>query len=274
MSINEDNANNTGMVEPPNPMMQQPQQPLDVNRVSLKLTTFWTSKPAAWFGRAEAQFRAANITRSTTKFDAVVSVLAENQCDTVLDLLTNTPPENDDPYQQLKNRLLQENSLSDTKRFKTLLNEMSLGDRKPSTLLREMKLLAPEMDDTFLKNVWMERLPSHMRGILSATKGNLTELGVTADAIAEHTSSSYLNEASLRPPVKEQRSQGISMEDFDKLVKRIEKLESTSRRRQHSQTREERKYPMCRFHFKYGEKARKCEEPCNFTPGVSTNQKN
>lgn len=271
MMINEDNSDNTSMVEPPNRIMQQP---LDVNRVSLKLTAFWTSKPAAWFGRAEAQFRAANITRSITKFDAVVSVLAEDQCDIVLDLLTNTPQENDDPYQQLKERLLKENSLSDTKRFKTLLNEMSLGDRKPSTLLREMRLLAPEMDETFLKNVWMERLPSHMRGILSATKGNLMELGVTADAIAEHTSSSYLNEATLRPPVKEQGPQVITMEDFDKLVKRIEKLESTSRRRQHSQTREEKKYPMCRFHYKYGEKARKCEEPCNFTPGVSTNQKN
>lgn len=65
---------------------------VEINRVSVKLTSFWTSKPAAWFGRAEAQFRSAGIVRSITKFDAVVSLLAEDQCDSVLDLITNTPP--------------------------------------------------------------------------------------------------------------------------------------------------------------------------------------
>lgn len=92
---------------------------VEINRVSVKLTSFWTSKPAAWFGRAEAQFRSAGIVRSITKFDAVVSLLAEDQCDSVLDLITNTPPEEQDPYQLLKDRLLKENTLSDSKRYKT-----------------------------------------------------------------------------------------------------------------------------------------------------------
>lgn len=142
---------------------------------------------------------------------------------------------------------------------------MVLGDRKPSTLLREMRLIAPEMDEIFLKNVWMERLPQHMRGILSA------ELGITADAICEHTSSSYIHEASTHLTYQERPYQAVTQEEFDKLVKRIEKLEFQSKRRSRSQSRDNKRHPFCKFHYKFGEKARNCE-PCKFNE--ASDQKN
>lgn len=238
----------------------------ELNKVSLRLNNFWPNKPAAWFGRAEAQFNYAQITRSRTKFDAVASILEEDQCDIILDLLTSPPPEDQDPYGQLKNRLLAENKISDTKRYKTLLNDMVLGDKKPSTLLREMKVLAPEIDETFLRNVWMERLPPHMRGILSATDvSDLAKLGVTADAIAENTVALGIQQMSVQHPNNNpleevlQKLKELTIK-VDKVSQRMDRLDATKRHRSKTPARSN----MCYFHTKFGNKATKCQPPCAF----------
>ena len=49
-----------------------------VTAVPLKLPEFWTSDPAMWFARVEAQFRRAQISVQMTKFDAVIEKLPQD----------------------------------------------------------------------------------------------------------------------------------------------------------------------------------------------------
>uniref|UniRef100_A0A1I8PZX3 Uncharacterized protein n=1 Tax=Stomoxys calcitrans TaxID=35570 RepID=A0A1I8PZX3_STOCA len=65
---------------------------------------------------------------------------------------------------------------SEEKRLKRLLRETELGDKKPSTILREMICLASgEVSDEFLKSLWMQRLPKQTQAILSRLSSQYVE---------------------------------------------------------------------------------------------------
>ena len=64
-----------------------------VHAVSLKLPTFWLSRPAVWFAQVEAQFatRQPPITEDLTKYNYVVAAL-ENVAAGEVEALILTPP--------------------------------------------------------------------------------------------------------------------------------------------------------------------------------------
>ncbi|GBN17193.1 hypothetical protein AVEN_163234-1 [Araneus ventricosus] len=87
-----------------------------------------------------------------TKFDTLVAALDPQTLTYVSDLLY-TPPKGN-PYTALKNRLLSEFEVSQNKKVRALLEDLDLGDRKPSLLLRQMQELSEGLvDDAFLKNL-------------------------------------------------------------------------------------------------------------------------
>ena len=99
-------------------------------------------------------------------FDHVVNALPKESLRTVLDLITD-PPE-DDPYQQLKDRLCQSHQLTEFQRVEKLHQLDSLGGRKPSELLHEMAELCPtgHEDSPFFLFLFMQRLPKELRFVL------------------------------------------------------------------------------------------------------------
>ena len=76
---------------------------------SLRLPQFWAENTEAWFAIAETRFRIKRVDDQQEMFDHVVNALPKESLRTVLDLITE-PPE-DDPYQQLKDRLCQSHQL-------------------------------------------------------------------------------------------------------------------------------------------------------------------
>ena len=82
-----------------------------VAAVGCKLPTFWTKNPHAWFLRAEAQFRTAHVTVSSTKYDHAFQALPEAVVDSVIDLLEEVSSNTTDPYEKLKARLLWSNQM-------------------------------------------------------------------------------------------------------------------------------------------------------------------
>ncbi|GBN85752.1 hypothetical protein AVEN_26388-1 [Araneus ventricosus] len=100
--------------------------------------------------------------------------------------LLYTPPI-DNPYTALKNRLLSEFEVSQNKKVRALLEDLDLGDRKPSSLLRQMQDLSEGLvDDAFLKNLWLNRLPVNIRTILIISSESLSKLAEMADRIHEY----------------------------------------------------------------------------------------
>jgi len=66
---------------------------------------------------------------------------------------------------------------------------MPLGDRRPTQLLREMKMLADKQcDETVLKPLFMDRLPENVRFVLSGNTEPLQAIAEKADKMLESTS--------------------------------------------------------------------------------------
>ena len=59
----------------------------EANTASLKLPTFWTSKPQVWFQEAVAQFRTRGITSDKTKYAYTVVALDQDTASRLLYLL-------------------------------------------------------------------------------------------------------------------------------------------------------------------------------------------
>jgi len=243
----------------------------ELARISVKLPPFWHARPELWFAQIESQFITAGITVESTKFHTVVASIEGSILTQVSDLIMNMPDEN--PYSALKKRLLEEFSVSEQKRLKKLLQEMDLGDLRPSQLLREMKNLAgTQVDDALLKSMWMTRLPSHMRAIISVSSEPLDKIATMADKIAEVNDGHAVQEVRLS---SSNSSSDVSLQQqISQLTKEIAGLKvqwqrSRSRSRSNSRSRnftkdrgESNTKGLCWYHRKFGINAKKCKEPC------------
>lgn len=249
-----------------------------VARVSVKVPAFWKPDPKIWFLQLEAQFRNVGITVDQTKYDYVISSIEPDILSQVSDILLNPPQ--DSKYQAIKDRLISLYADSETQKTQKLLSELELGDKKPSQLLCEMRNLASDkVADTFLKTLWLQRLPVNMRSIISVSSEDLATVATMADKIWE------LNP--IAPQIAATSSITVNMRLIENLQKQISELSlqvstlakqrpsrpyhryrSESRNRSYSGNRHS---DICYYHKKFGDKAFKCKQPCTFASGSQTN---
>ena len=71
-----------------------------VSVVTFKISPFWTSNPQIWFAQFESQFSAKGITAQKTKFEHIITSLAPEVAQEVLDLILSPPISS--PYNVLK----------------------------------------------------------------------------------------------------------------------------------------------------------------------------
>nr|VZH92197.1 unnamed protein product [Spirometra erinaceieuropaei] len=182
-----------------------------LHAINFTLPEFWQHAPELYFIRIESAFYSANVTKELAKYHKLVEVLPASVISQVQSLLANPPA--DTPYSALKAEILRLNSVSDRQRYHQLLKEESLGDRKPSELLRRMRCLLGDMqvDDKFVKEMFLERLPTDVQTILASGSQDLTvsQLAEMADrmievqrfqspSVAQISSSSSVNEHLLK----------------------------------------------------------------------------
>ena len=160
-----------------------------VATVSVKLPPFWPSDPEVWFAQVEAYFTTRCITAQRTRFDHFIASLSPEVATEVRDLILK-PPE-DAPYTVLKEQLIRRTAASEQRRLQQLFNAAELGDRKPTQLLRRMQQLLGDQagitDSTFLRELFLQRLPSNVRMVLASTSttATLEELAELADKVVE-----------------------------------------------------------------------------------------
>ena len=112
---------------------------------TVTLPPFWADNAAAWFALAESRFRMKRMYDEFDRYDAVVSCLSKDDLRLVLNIVTS-PPE-DEPYLQLKARLLATNVQTDYQRIEQLMKMDALGTRKPSELLAHMLEICPSGEE-------------------------------------------------------------------------------------------------------------------------------
>nr|VZI00060.1 unnamed protein product [Spirometra erinaceieuropaei] len=145
-----------------------------LHAINFTLPAFWQHAPELYFIRIQSAFYLANVTKELAKYHKLVEVLHASVISQVQSLLSN--PSADAPYSALKAEILRLNSVSDRHRYHQLIKEESLGDRKPSELLRRMHSLLGDMqvNDKFVKEMFLERLPADVQTILASGYQNLT----------------------------------------------------------------------------------------------------
>lgn len=230
--------------------------------VSIKLPPYWPSDPQIWFAQVEAQFATRGITVQKTMFDYVVASLSPEFAMEVRDLILAPPDE--EPYAHLKALLIRRTATSEQRRLQQLLNTEELGDRTPTQLLRRMQQLlgdkALTTDGSFLRELFLQRLPSNVRMVLASTPDTiaLDELANLADRIMEVATPSV---SAMDLPLSTEVSQLRT--EVARLQKLLSSPRSNSPRRARSPARSQTQSDVCWYHQQFGDAARKCKPPCS-----------
>lgn len=185
----------------------------------------------------------------------------------VADIELNPPDK--DKYKTFKKRICEQFSSSKRQKIQQLISTLDLGNKRPSQLLREMKNLAGgDFPDNLLRNLWIQRLPQQMQAVLSVGGDDLNQLATLAGKIAE-TSTNQINSSR----VSGNSSHNELIQQIAVLIEKIERLSRSKSHdpqpRQHSLSRtrsnsRNREYENCWYHYKFGNRAKRCKSPCKF----------
>ena len=215
----------------------------EANAVSLKLPTFWTSQPQVWFQQAEAQFTIRNITVDQTKYAYTVAALDQDTAGRLLDLLRAPPAEN--KYEAIKTRLTRTFGLTRRVRANRLLRMGDLGDRMPSVLMDEMlALLDGHQPCMLFEQLFLNRMPDDIR--LQLTDTDFTDPRKVAEHADELWQAMSLNSC---PTIHK-----VTMPGRQTRAKSTGPAKETC----------DNNADWCYYHNKFGDKARKCVQPCTF----------
>ncbi|XP_025263681.1 uncharacterized protein LOC112637690 [Camponotus floridanus] len=241
-----------------------------VHKVAVKIPPFWSDEPELWFAQLEGQFILSGITQDSTKYSYVLSQLDSRQIKEVKDIITQTPEA--DKYETIKRALIQRMSISQEQRIRQLLELEEIGDRKPSQFLRHLRTLAGEnVPDSLLRTLWLGRLPNQMQMILATcTEDRLNEVAEQADRIHEMSSRAVVAVTDAPKPRKSNPTLEKQIQALAKQVAtlttrlargRAKERDSDRRSRSRSRSKEYNKN-HCFYHNRFGEKAKKCTQPC------------
>lgn len=246
------------------------------NIAKVKLPPFWTANPTLWFVQAEAQFAMCKITNDSTKYHLAIASLPGEACESIYDILTQPP--DTEKYNGLKKTLISRNQLSEEVRLEKLLEKADLGDRKPSDLLRQMKMLAREsISEKILQKLWLRRLPAHTTSILMAIADkSLDELQNVADKIFEsHQTNtnaifdvSVSNEFTTRLDRIEAMLNSVNFQNGSNRSRERSRSRNGSRNSSNSRN-QKRPNTWCWYHARFQNMAKKCIKPCTFDPNFS-----
>ncbi|XP_063624772.1 uncharacterized protein LOC134796515 [Cydia splendana] len=275
--------------------LQLPSSSYDLAGISIqsKLLPFWREHPRLWFAQFEAIVEPLK-TSDDQKFRYALGVMQAADIQQVSDIILKPPSTG--KYNALKTRLLSVYEESASRQFQKLISGLELGEQKPTQLLRRMRELGKNMvPDDGLKVMWMNQLPVQVRTVLSVNnESSLDILAAMADKMLEHAEP--VTVAAVTQATDFQAPQSSQNTFFEKLSQKLDSLtleiaalrsggrqryrrpfRSRSRSRSRSMaahgTSRNPGDPgwLCRYHFRFGDKARRCESPCSKKTSSSEN---
>jgi len=224
----------------------------EIGHVAVKLPQFWTSDPDAWFLQSEACFRRARVTDELTKFDHVVMQLPKEILSHFKDLIRN-PGET--PYETLKSRLIKDFTPPTWDAMWNIIQHPDLSDQSPSTLLATLLGMIPtgEKPDKWFQALYLLKLPSELRGPLSALKWeDVRQMGEHADILwGAHRRNNNTS----------------STHHVDVPIQASRESRSPSRNKRTTRRAATPKGKYCSYHSRFGKKARNCEPGCTWKSG-------
>lgn len=256
-----------------------------------ELPLFFKDNVKLWFAQIENKLEHCKIMGEKARFLSVSSALPPQVAMIVSDLIFNAPTEN--PYTALKTRIIDEFESTETEKTRNLLQRCTLGDRKPSALLRELRQnAAHKVKDEFLMEIFLDRLPAEVARTLRALQvTDLDKAAAAADSALPEPTSSINTMGEIHGIKKPYQPSTITpapellliqqqilalTEAVNKLATAQEKRSregnqnysrdrSRSRSRSRINPRTGKPYDYCYYHYRFGAAAKKCDPPCKFT---------
>ena len=214
-----------------------------VSATAVKLPPFWSGNPEVWFKQVESNFATRKITTEQTKFDYVIQALDNSTAEKVQAVILSPPEE---PYNTIKASLIKIFGKTQAQKDQDVLNINGLGDKKPSELLQHIHNLNAD-PATLVKAFFLAQLPPEVRQILALSdKTDIKDLAQEADRIMEVSqlaNNSQVNATGeLRKPFRRNPVNPVPKSD--------------------------QQWPLlpglCKYHSKFGDRARSCLPPCKF----------
>ncbi|CAD7090648.1 unnamed protein product [Hermetia illucens] len=258
-------------------MPERDQQSLQSARYSTRivLPQFIPREPQVWFAVSEQVFQTHKIICESERYSIAVAALDPKYALEVKDIILKPPAEK--PYTAFKEALIARLGSSQEQQLRQLLEREEIGDRKPSQFLRHLQHLAGSaVGDDFVRTLWMSRLPASMQGILTTQKNeSLVKQAELADAIGDATSSAQVNSVRAEPAGWEIAIAKLTAEmaalntKVDRAYMPSDGTHRSSRSRFRSSSRPRSRSRsiipgQCWYHNTFGEKAKKCQKPCDF----------
>jgi len=191
------------------------------------------------------------------------------------------------PLDLLRKTLIEKFTNTSRNILNSCIEDTSLGDRKPSEIYRSLKqkLNQIEKNSEITKTFFLRSLPDNIRiQLATATTNSGEELAALADRIhaetnleVNHVHNKNKNEIHENQNVLTEISKQLENfnTQFKTLEQRLNNLEVASSRTSNSQrttdrrantntTSNQNKIGLCWYHENFGNKAYRCQEPCNF----------
>jgi hypothetical protein len=235
---------------------------------TLRLTPFWPDAPNSWFQMAEAQFHLRGVTADYDKYCLLLASLPKESFRMVSHLVElDGDRVADDAYTQLKRALVSSHIMSDYKKVELLSRVEPLGGWRPSELLATMLELCPRGHEAspFFAYLFLQRLPREIRVLLADDDtANMRAIAEKADRyLALHTLQAHESSlAAITQPAESEEDDTVAAATAQQRGKRWKKKNFSKRGKQQQQ--QQKSTSICTFHLRYGEKARKYEEPCSW----------
>ncbi|KAF8789896.1 hypothetical protein HNY73_007799 [Argiope bruennichi] len=208
-----------------NPSTNDDSSPV-VARVSFKAPPFWKQNPKLYFVQIESQFAIAGITKDETKCHHVVAAIETDVIAQVSDIILNPPEEL--MYEALKERLIEQFADSETHLLKLLLQELQLGDDRPTQLLCKMRDLSSKVPEDLLEKCMVTTLAHSSTANPAVSTGDLDDLAKMADKVLEVTDS---------PSIHLFEGPNSGCKDCHTLRRQIEELSKSVRDLQDTRTK-------------------------------------
>lgn len=286
MEKSEDLIKDATPVLAPSPASTSNQQAeLAAISVQSRLLPFWREIPRAWFLQFEAVVDPLK-TSDDQKFRYVLQQLQPVDLQHVTDILYR-PPETG-KYATIKQRLLTVYEKSEVKNFQQLIRGLELGDQKPSQHLRKMRELSNGLiTEEGLRIEWLDHLPAQLRVVLSVnSESSLDTLAAMADKMLEYSEpttiaavqSSHTTYTPNTADVTVSAQLCVLSKQLEKLSLEVAELRGRQQERRpyrgrpRSRSRSwsrQRQAPRpgtdtweCKYHWRFGDRATRCESPC------------
>lgn len=262
-----------------NPVQQQQRERVQIGALRVPFPTMHDiAQIELWFVQMQCWFDLNQVRSDNSKYNMVVAHLKGDVLAQVEDVLRAPPAQ--EKFNAIKNALVSRFADSERTRVHKLVSGITLGDKKPSHLLQELRRANVGNDETLLKTMWLSRLPTSAQATLSIAHGTLQEVANLADIVIETL---RIGNHGIVAQVGQAAQYNGTPNDnrVDELIKVIAELKAEVRTRGRSQSRASgggrdktpaKEYDICWFHYKFGAKAKKCgkqadpPKQCKWTP--------